>query len=80
MEQVFSQLSKIKQIEPSESFYLKIDQRVRGLETVSYLWVSVAACILMAIFSIEFFITLEKNQNASLTQVIIKTNNLLYNE
>jgi hypothetical protein len=80
MEQVFSQLSKIKQIEPSESFYLKIDQRVRGLETVSYLWVSVAAGILMAIFSIEFFITLEKNQNASLTQVIIKTNNLLYNE
>lgn len=80
MEQVFSQLSKIKQIEPSESLYLKIDQRVRGLETVSYLWVSVAAGILMAIFSIEFFITLEKNQNESLTQVIIKTNNLLYNE
>jgi len=82
MKQVFDQLANLKLAEPSVNLYAQTLNRLKRRNIIPLFWLRTAACFLIALITTEFYIVSNKekihSQDSSI--VILKTNNILYNE
>jgi len=82
MKHAFEYLAKIKTAEPGIDLYAKTLNRIQGQNTIPLFWVRAIACVLLISISAELYFTLINKQTDSsdISNVIYKTNNILYNE
>lgn len=82
MEHVFNLLANIQTAEPSRNLHSKTLKKLQRQTTIPLFWVSVAACLLIAFISTEFYIATFKNNTTKedISMLITKTNNILYHE
>ena len=82
MEQVFDHLASIKKIEPSKDLYFRTKNAIKNQKIIPLFWVIAAACFLIAIVGVEFYIFSNKKNtfNQEISIIFPKTNNILYHE
>ncbi|WP_395627769.1 hypothetical protein [Daejeonella sp.] len=82
MKQVFEHLANIKLAEPSPNLYSQTLNKLKKRNIIPLFWLRATACFLISLITTEFYIVSnkEKIHKELSSNVILKTNNILYNE